>query len=50
MDEFEQSDLEKETSDIHNTFNQNGIHHEERESALIHEKNLSVVYFLLPLL
>ena len=26
MDEFEQSDLEKETNDSHNTFYQNAIH------------------------
>ena len=27
MDEFEQSDLEKETNDSHNTFCQNAIHY-----------------------
>ena len=30
MDEFEQSDLEKETNDSHNTFYRSAIHYEER--------------------
>ena len=48
MDEFEQSDSGKETSDSHNTFYQNVIHHKERENALI-QKVISVLYFLLSL-
>ena len=35
MDELEQNDLEKETSDFHNTFNQNAKHHKEREKTFI---------------
>ena len=36
MNEFEQSDLEKETNDPHDIFfYQNAIHYEERENAFI---------------
>ena len=35
MDEFEQSDLEKETKDSHNTFYQNAKHYKEKENAFI---------------
>ena len=35
MNEFERSDLEKETSDSHNTFHQNAKHYKEREKAFI---------------
>ena len=42
MDAFEQSDLEKETNDSHNSFYQNAIHYKERENASI-KKIYSVV-------
>ena len=45
MDEFEQSDFEKQTDDSHNTIYQSAIHYKERENASI--KKISVVYFLL---
>ena len=48
MDEFEQSDLKKQTNDSHNTIYQNAIHNKERESAFM--KKIIVVYFLLSLL
>ena len=48
MDEFEQSDLGKETNDSHNTCYQNAIRFNEKENAFI--KILNVVYFLLSLL
>ena len=35
MDEFEQSNLEKETADWHNIFNQNVKHYEAREKDFI---------------
>ena len=35
MDEFEQIDLGKETSDSHNTLYQNAIHYKEKENAFI---------------
>ena len=35
MDEFEQSDLEKETNDSHNTCYQNAIHYKEKENVFI---------------
>ena len=44
MDEFEQSDLEKETDDWHNIFNQNVKHYGAREKAFI--KKSSVWYIL----
>ena len=47
MDEFEQSDLEKETiaNDSHNTCYQNSIHYKEKKMhAFI--KIVNVVYFL----
>ena len=47
MDEFEQSDLEKETNGSHNTCYQNAIRYKEKENAL---KIVNVVYFLLSLL
>ena len=34
MDEFEQSDSEKETNDSHNTCYQNAIRYKETENAL----------------
>ena len=49
MDEPEQSDLEKETSDFHNTFNQNAKHHKEREKNF-HKEIINVLYFILSLL
>ena len=49
MDEFEQSDLEKETNDFHNTFYQIAIHYKEKENTFM-KKLLSVVYFLMSLL
>ena len=39
MDEFEQSDLEKETNDSHKIFYQNAIHYKERENAFIKTYN-----------
>ena len=44
-----QSDLEKETNDSHNTSYSNTIYYKEKENAFI-KKIISVVYFLLPLL
>ena len=35
MDEFEQSDLEKETNGSHNTFYGNAIHYQEKENVVI---------------
>ena len=35
MDEFEQSDFERETNDSHKTFNPNATHYKERENAFI---------------
>ena len=35
MDESEQSDLEKETNDSHNTFYQTAIDYKEKENAFI---------------
>ena len=35
MDEFEQSDLEKETNDSHNTCYQNAVRYKEKENAFI---------------
>ena len=35
MDEFEQSNLDKETNDPHNTYYQNAIHCKEKEDAFI---------------
>ena len=35
MDEFEQSDLEKETNDSHNTFYRNAIHYKGQENVFI---------------
>ena len=35
MDEFEQSDSEKQTDDSHNTIYQNVIHYKERENAFM---------------
>ena len=35
MDEFEQSDLEKQTDDSHNATYQNAIHYKERENAFV---------------
>ena len=46
MDEFEESDFEKETNDSHNICYQNAISY--KENALI--KIVNVVYFLLCLL
>ena len=37
MDELEQSHLEKEANDFHNTFYQNAIHYKENEAAFIKE-------------
>ena len=48
MDEFENSDSEKETTDSHYTFYQNAIHYQENENAFT--KNVTMVYFLLSLL
>ena len=45
MDEFEQSDLEKETNDSHNTCHQNAICY--KENAFI--RNVNMAYFLLSL-
>ena len=42
MDEFEQSDLEKETND---SFYQNVVHYKDREITFM-KKITSVVYFL----
>ena len=48
MDPFQQSDLEKETNDSHNSYYQNAIRYKEKENAFI--KNCqNVVYFLLSL-
>ena len=35
MDEFDQSDLKKETNDSRNTFYQNAIHYKENENAFM---------------
>ena len=35
MNEFEQSGLEKETNDSHNTFYQNVMHYKERENVFM---------------
>ena len=35
MDEFEQSDLDEETNDSHNTCYQNAIRYKEKENAFI---------------
>ena len=48
MDDFEQSDLEKEVIDSRNTFYQNAIQYEKRKHC--HKKITSEVYFLLSLL
>ena len=37
MDEFEQHDIEKETNDSRNTFNQNAKHYKEKENAFVKE-------------
>ena len=49
MDEFKQSDIEKETNDSQNTFFQNVMHYKERENVFI-KIFLRVVNFLLHLL
>ena len=46
MDEFERSDLEKQTDDSHNISYQTAIHYKERENAFT-KKVMSVAYFLL---
>ena len=38
MDKFEQSDLEKETNDSHNTCYQNAVHYKEREMLRGHTR------------
>ena len=48
MNDFEQSDSEKETNDAHNTCYQNAIRYKEKENAFI--KIVNVIYFLLSLL
>ena len=48
MNEFEQSDLEKETNDSHNTCYQNAIRYKEKENSST--KIVNVVHFLLTLL
>ena len=48
MDESEQNDLEKETNDSLNTFNQNAKRRKKIKS--FHKEKIRVVYFLLPLL
>ena len=45
MDELEQSDLEKQTDDSHDTIY--AIHNKERENAFMKKILISVVYFLL---
>ena len=47
MDEFEQSDLEKETNDSHNIFYQNVIHYKEKENTFIKELK---VWYIFPCL
>ena len=51
MDGFEQSNLEKEANDSHNTCHQNGMHYNERENALMnkicHLGSLRVNYYYL---
>ena len=49
MDEFEQSDLEKERNDSHDTCYQNAKRC-KRKRKCFHEKNVNVVYFLLSFL
>ena len=49
MDEIEQSNLEKETNDSHNTFYQNAKHYKEREKTFI-KKIISLAYFIWSLL
>ena len=49
MDEFEQSHLQKETNDSHNTCYQNAVSSKEKENAVI-KKIVNVVYFLMSLL
>ena len=45
MDEFEQSDLEKETNDVHNTYYQNPIRYKEKENAFM--RNCQYRFFFL---
>ena len=47
MDEFEQSDSEKETNDFYSTCYQIAIRYKEKENAFI--KTVNVVYFFLSL-
>ena len=42
MDEFEQSDLGKETDDSHNTFYQNAVHYKEKGNDFI--KNYQIIF------
>ena len=44
MDNFEQSNLEKETDDFDNTFHQNAIHCKEKENTFL--KKLQMWYIL----
>ena len=47
MDEFEQSALEKETNDYHNTCYQNAIHYKEKENAFIKKLLMWFIFFCL---
>ena len=42
MDEFEQSDLEKEINDSRNTMYQIGIHYKEKDNAFIKKFKCSI--------
>ena len=47
MDEFEQSDLKKQTDDSRNTIYQNGIHFKERENAFMKNSKCGIFSLLL---
>ena len=47
MDEFEQSDLGKETNDSHNTCYQNSIRYKEKENAFIKNWLMWLIFFCL---
>ena len=49
MDEFQQSDLEKETDDSHNTSYQNTIHYKEKENAFINSCGMLSLVFVVKL-
>ena len=46
MNEFEQSDLEKETNDSHNIYYQNAIPYKEKENAVIKNCKCGLVFVI----